>query len=271
MIKFFRKIRQKLLSEGKTGKYFKYAIGEIILVMIGILLALEVNEWNNEKNRVKAEVAIIEQLKVDLIESKNELIPLIERLEFSAEASAFVCHSFWKNKTPNDSIINYLIKPLGTTVYSPVLGTAKSLINSGNLSLIKSNTLKNEITVYVERVEYNLKDINRYEETYYRKGIESINDVIPIQSLGSKSLLNDYIKKSSSPTFETSRIDRFSPKPNVIEKIPFETDLELLFQSKKVFSAYSFLLIAHRNSASKYNRILKDTEELLIKLVQNIE
>ena len=46
MIKFFRKIRQNLLSEGKTGKYFKYAIGEIVLVMIGILLALQVNNWN---------------------------------------------------------------------------------------------------------------------------------------------------------------------------------------------------------------------------------
>ena len=47
MIKFFRKIRQNLLSEGKTGKYFKYAIGEIILVVIGILIALSINNWSN--------------------------------------------------------------------------------------------------------------------------------------------------------------------------------------------------------------------------------
>ncbi|WP_435414924.1 hypothetical protein [Polaribacter aestuariivivens] len=45
MIKFFRKIRQNLLSEGKIGKYFKYAIGEIVLVVIGILLALSINDW----------------------------------------------------------------------------------------------------------------------------------------------------------------------------------------------------------------------------------
>tara|TARA_R110002051_G_scaffold264789_1_gene324684 strand:- start:4488 stop:5768 length:1281 start_codon:yes stop_codon:yes gene_type:complete len=49
MIKFFRKIRQNLLSEGKTGKYFKYAIGEIVLVVIGILLALQINNWNQER------------------------------------------------------------------------------------------------------------------------------------------------------------------------------------------------------------------------------
>jgi hypothetical protein len=43
MIKFFRRIRYTLMSENKTGKYFKYAIGEILLVMVGILLALQVN------------------------------------------------------------------------------------------------------------------------------------------------------------------------------------------------------------------------------------
>ncbi|MFT7329977.1 MAG: hypothetical protein ACI848_000035 [Roseivirga sp.] len=46
MIKFFRKIRQNLLVENKTGKYFKYAIGEIMLVVIGILIALQINTWN---------------------------------------------------------------------------------------------------------------------------------------------------------------------------------------------------------------------------------
>lgn len=49
MIKFFRKIRGKSLSEGKTGEYLKYAIGEIVLVMIGILLALQVNNWNENR------------------------------------------------------------------------------------------------------------------------------------------------------------------------------------------------------------------------------
>jgi len=55
MLKFYRKIRQNLLSEGKTGKYLKYAIGEIVLVVIGILIALSINNWNNgiqEKNKL---------------------------------------------------------------------------------------------------------------------------------------------------------------------------------------------------------------------------
>ena len=60
MIKFFRTIRKALLFEGKTANYFKYAIGEIVLVMIGILLALQVNNWNeNRKNNIAFEKLIV--------------------------------------------------------------------------------------------------------------------------------------------------------------------------------------------------------------------
>ena len=53
MIKFFRKIRYDLMEKNKTGKYLKYAIGEIILVVIGILIALSLNNWNeNRKNKI---------------------------------------------------------------------------------------------------------------------------------------------------------------------------------------------------------------------------
>ena len=64
MIKFFRKIRQNLLSEGKTGKYMKYAIGEIVLVVIGILIALSINNWNeNRKAYSKSKNYLTEMLK----------------------------------------------------------------------------------------------------------------------------------------------------------------------------------------------------------------
>ena len=55
MIKFFRHIRKNLLMENKTSKYFKYAIGEIILVVIGILIALQINNWN-EQRKVNTQV-----------------------------------------------------------------------------------------------------------------------------------------------------------------------------------------------------------------------
>ena len=71
MIKFFRKIRRNLLSEGKTGKYFKYAIGEIILVVIGILIALQINNWNENRKLKINENYVIENLIEDLQSDYN--------------------------------------------------------------------------------------------------------------------------------------------------------------------------------------------------------
>ena len=83
MIKFFRKIRQDLLSTGKTGKYFKYAIGEIILVVIGILIALSINNWNEKRKIKNKETVILKEfltsINSDLKAYENFSDPKIER------------------------------------------------------------------------------------------------------------------------------------------------------------------------------------------------
>ena len=79
MIKFFRKIRQNLLMENKTGKYFKYAIGEIVLVVIGILIALQINTWNDHRVK-KVEISsvyasVLEELEND-VQLLDEYLPI---------------------------------------------------------------------------------------------------------------------------------------------------------------------------------------------------
>ena len=80
MIKFFRKIRQNLLSEGKTGKYLKYAIGEIVLVVIGILIALQINNWNEQSKAKKSADIQLSQLyqnisdHLSLLKTLNEVV-----------------------------------------------------------------------------------------------------------------------------------------------------------------------------------------------------
>ena len=77
MIKFFRKIRQDLLRNNKTGDYLKYAVGEIVLVVIGILIALSINNWNeSRKNDLKQALLvknIIEDLRLDFIHINKSL------------------------------------------------------------------------------------------------------------------------------------------------------------------------------------------------------
>jgi hypothetical protein len=77
MIKFFRRIRQNLLIEGKTTSYLKYAIGEIVLVVIGILIALQINNWNEQQKNNKLEkeyyCRLLEDAQQDL-EQINQFI-----------------------------------------------------------------------------------------------------------------------------------------------------------------------------------------------------
>ena len=71
MIKFFRHIRKSLLMESKTYKYFKYALGEILLVMIGILLALQINSWNQKRLDRIEEKNILSNLHDEFLENKR--------------------------------------------------------------------------------------------------------------------------------------------------------------------------------------------------------
>ena len=73
MIKFFRKIRQKLLSENKFSKYLIYAIGEIVLVVIGILIALGINNWNSERLLREAAHQNLKVLKINIDKDINQL------------------------------------------------------------------------------------------------------------------------------------------------------------------------------------------------------
>jgi hypothetical protein len=90
MIKFFRKVRQNLLNEGKTTKYFKYAIGEIILVVIGILIALQVNNWNEEKKHQKELQTKLYAVLGDMRENDAQIKAILADLERQNKAAEHI-------------------------------------------------------------------------------------------------------------------------------------------------------------------------------------
>ena len=78
MINFLRKLRHSLIKENKTGRYFRYAIGEILLVVIGILIALQINNWNDKGRRLQKENYYLKNIKINIKDSEDEITRVIK-------------------------------------------------------------------------------------------------------------------------------------------------------------------------------------------------
>lgn len=104
MIKFFRKIRQNLLSEGKTGKYLKYAIGEIILVVIGILLALQLNNLNESKKERIYEIKMLNEVKLALQNDISYYRRMVSRMSILDSSATHLISLAYNKRTFQDSL-----------------------------------------------------------------------------------------------------------------------------------------------------------------------
>ncbi|MBK7869320.1 MAG: hypothetical protein IPJ74_00890 [Saprospiraceae bacterium] len=140
MIKFFRKIRQKLLSENKFGKYLIYAIGEIFLVVIGILIALQINNWNEERKDSIKEQQILSQLKEDYEANLKQLDQKISsRMSIIQAGNEILKYIDQPTNIHNDSIVSKLSVISGWATFDPI---QNDLFVSGNIRLIKNSKLK---------------------------------------------------------------------------------------------------------------------------------
>ncbi|MCF6279586.1 MAG: DUF6090 family protein [Flavobacteriaceae bacterium] len=146
MIKFFRKIRQKTLTENKFGKYLIYAIGEIVLVVIGILIALQINNWNEKQINRKQELIILENILQDLQNDKVGLTNIIERRTSKASSAEIMVNYY--NGAKIDKLSDYYFhwtNVLYWEAHYPRNIAFKELINSGNVSKIKNASIRNSL------------------------------------------------------------------------------------------------------------------------------
>ena len=145
MIKFFRKIRQNLLMENKTGKYMKYAFGEIVLVVIGILIALSINNWNSNRIQKQKEQLLLGGLNEEFKANKIQLDSVITKHKHALKSVDYLISKLpIKNiKTENLDSLSYHIYHLGTFyTFNPSGGIINSLINSSNVDIISNNELR---------------------------------------------------------------------------------------------------------------------------------
>lgn len=165
MLRFFRHKRKQPMQQKKNIQYLKYAFGEVILVVLGVVIALQLNNWNQDRIDRKEEKRIINDLLIEFHENQ-------EALEFSVK--------FQKQKTAlyftllSADLSNYTIEQLDSIsfkaydswTFNASLGIYNSLINSGKLDLLQNTTLKNKIAKFKDAaIDYSEDEIELSERT----------------------------------------------------------------------------------------------------------
>ena len=241
MIKFFRKIRQKLLSENKFSKYLIYAIGEIVLVVIGILIALGINNWNNEQKDKQAELKYLNQIRKSLKE--NDLI-LKERIETDKRLLKFGDQLYNHIKTQkdiNDTIKHIFVVLLNDQMVSFNMAAFENLKNDG-LSFISNDDLKFDI-------------INIYD-----KELKYIQNIFANQ-------FENYLSGVMNPFFSESFEFGSNEKNIIVEPNNYQD----LLNNKKTTNIISMVNTMRSFAISNYSDTQKKINEILIKLEKEIE
>ena len=171
MIKFFRHIRQSLIMENKTSKYFKYAIGEIILVVIGILIALQVNDYYNNLQDRRLEFSLLKELKGSIISDSSSISRNIRNF-VKIRREALFLDSIIENQLPYEKRIDSAFGAISVFVITESNYVPFEKVKSLRNGIITNDSLFNSISNYYNFSKF-LADVDRYFQNgaYFRQSI----------------------------------------------------------------------------------------------------
>ncbi|OMP30388.1 DUF6090 family protein [Mangrovimonas sp. DI 80] len=234
MYTFFSSIRKQLAAQNKAAAYMRYAIGEIVLVVIGILIALQINNWNSYRKDRLLEKQYLENFLLDL---KSDSISLTyfsnsspKKIEVLLMARDHVLH-----QTPIKDTLDFINKmgyggvgSRGTMVESK--STYDDIISTGNLLLLKNENLKQHLLFYYQFSEHTKRYLGNLQTEY-------------------ATFMNSYFPFDSEGTFKTV------PKeiPHILEALKSEEFLRLANSEL----TYAYALRTRVEIISKLNEATK--------------
>jgi hypothetical protein len=234
MIKFFRKIRQKLISENKFSKYLIYAIGEIILVVIGILIALQVNNWNENKSLENKTIISLSSLAEELNSNKRVLKSNIDLIKFDIQTGLNLIDSLNNNSISKENKNTYLVDKIlelgPIRVRSLTTNSLEEMISSGKYSTINSETVKENLLAYnseIENMKYELQRFEEYWRTIESPYITKHFSLLDMYTRRGDSLINEdaFLFGGNIPTFNN-------------QEVYFANDLDAFYNNREFASMY---------------------------------
>ena len=182
MLLFFRKIRRKLAKENKFLQYSRYAIGEILLVVIGILIALQINSWNGQRIKLKKEQLYLSEIKTSLAQ---DTLTVHEVLEFNKNKAKIVYGLIRMFSDTIDNQQRYAIFQEHSNqftrfmIFKPRSTSFTNMLNSESIDLINDGELKEGLSRFYafdytggiqERIKImNRRIIDRYYSNFFTK------------------------------------------------------------------------------------------------------
>jgi len=156
MIPVFRKTRKKLADDNKPMKYLRYAIGEILLVVIGILMAVQINQWNEARKISNLELEIMAELKKEVVSNRSSLEKLLvirrESISVTDSLLALFHEDLIENTVEELEALVAISVMGGFYTYDPNMGYLNSLISSGQINIISDKHLITLLTQFESKV-----------------------------------------------------------------------------------------------------------------------
>jgi predicted small secreted protein len=204
-------MRKKLADDNQFLKYTRYAIGEILLVMIGILLALQVNNWNNVRSDRALEVKYLNGIKADLQVDLVNLKTFIDDKELKfVSAAALLEMDSPQTITDLDAMDSILWNVFGWVRYDQSTNTLDELIGSGNLSLIKNDSIKKMIQNVKQSnisIQGSVEHMRREYDYYLYDRSAALREMAPLIDLSEsvkqrKRIMNTNLDKAKLKVFK---------------------------------------------------------------------
>lgn len=226
MISFFKKLRQESLS--KASRYMMYAIGEIFLVVIGILIALQINNNNDRRKEKERELLYLTNLRKDLVLNIREIDKYIADRTVCIESAKTILEHFEGKPITDVAAFNNLCMPIyNWQRFYQVDNTFQELISSGNLTLISSDTIKTLLFNMESQYKVNKAEEDHFrfdtEVLIYQPLYELLDLKLMVESVGMQvgrqplilrplpaSLFNNYLKNIKLKNGFTSAVFEFT-------------------------------------------------------------
>jgi len=224
MIRFFSKMRYQLAAENRAAKYLRYALGEILLVVLGILIALQVNNWNEQRKLNNERKELVQSLISEFKATRLRIELTNTEIEKGIKrTSRFLTLSYTDNfEVSIDSLQYYFSGAFIMPPFEPILTSYNQAVSTGKIGLIESKKFSDDMSKFLTSYAWHIHTFNLSGEIFYLGSIWEIRKQIGnLTSLAGKSRSFNGTREIVSEAYKLSEQEyrTFIKKPEVFAAI----------------------------------------------------